>query len=250
MLAVARQTACRAFPQCFPRYMRPFSTAIPTTGKEEALHALGLSPNQDLLADASPTPPVATPSPVDLASMHHYIPPPSSPLLQFMTTLVMNHGEYAKAAKTVSQMLLHIYALTRSPPVPVVEKAVEIASPAIRNRKMKQGGGKTVFVPQALNERQRTRRGLSWIIEEAGKKGKPGKTYAERLARQIIATVNGHEGTNKFKAETHRVAMVNRYGKSINSLSFSPDAFSQGVLYVIGSNSSTPFRKVPLVKIK
>ena len=99
--------------------------------------------------------------------------------------------------------------------MPIVEKAVEMASPVVKNKKMKQGGGKTMYVPQALNERQRTRRGIKWIISESGKKGKPGKTYAERMARQVIATVSGHEGTNKFKEEIHRLAMVNRYDVSI-----------------------------------
>lgn len=206
MLAAFRLTACRALPQCFPRYARPLSIGTTGTEKEEAMNVLGL---QDVATDViTQLPPI--PPQIDLANMHHHIPPASSPLLQFMTTLVMRHGEYAKAAKTVSRMLLHIYSLTRSPPMPIVEKAVEIASPAVRNRKMKQGGGKTMYVPQALNERQRTRRGIKWIIIESGKKGKPGKTYAERMARQIIATVNGHEGTKTFKEEIHRLAMVSR----------------------------------------
>jgi small subunit ribosomal protein S7 len=198
------------------------------------MNALGLSLKPNESTDAAQPP--ALPPQVDLSNMHHHIPPAASPLLQFMTTLVMQHGEYAKAAKTVSRTLLHIYSLTRSPPMPIVEKAVEIASPAVRNRKMKHGGGKTVYVPQALNERQRTRRGLKWIITEAGKKGKPGKTYAERMARQIIATVNGHEGTSKFKEELHRLAMVNRYAASIlRSLSSLLTPFSQGVFYLNGS---------------
>lgn len=210
MLSVFRHRACRALPQCFPRYSHSFTTGTATTEREEAMDALGLSPKEDL--DTAPTPGI---TPVDLSNMHHHIPPASSPLLQFMTTIVMKHGEYAKAAKTVSQMLLHIYSLTRSPPMPIVEKAVEIASPVVRSRKMKQGGGKTGYVPQALNERQRTSRGIKWIRDESGKKGKPGKTYAERLARQIIAIVNGHEATNAFKVDIHRLAMVNRYEVSI-----------------------------------
>jgi small subunit ribosomal protein S7 len=175
---------------------------------------------------ANPPPPQGDP-----ANMLHHIPPASSPLLQFMTTLVMRHGEYAKAAKTVSRMLLHIYSLTRSPPMPIVEKAVEMASPVVRNKKMKKGGGKTSYVPQALNERQRTRRGIRWIISESGKKGKAGKTYAERMARQVIATVNGHEGTNKFKEEVHRLAMVNRYEASTLRAIIDPlHFFFRGVL--------------------
>lgn len=227
MLSAFRHRACRARPQCFPRYSRPLTTGTATTDREEAMNVLGLSPKQDL--DTAPTPDIAPQ--VDLSNMHHNIPPASSPLLQFMTTLVMRHGEYAKAAKTVSQMLLHIYSLTRSPPMPIVERAVEIASPVVRSRRMKQGGGKTGYVPQALNDRQRMSRGIKWIRDESGKKGKPGKTYAERLARQVIAIVNGHEPTNKFKEDIHRLAMVNRYEVSnLEKLSFLTTFLSRGVL--------------------
>jgi len=199
-------SARRALPQCLPRYVRPHSTGA-ASEKNEALNALGIVSEE--AAQINATQPIKTP--VDLDNMHHHIPPASSPLLQFITTMLMRHGEYAKAAKVVSQTLLHIYALTRSPPMPIVEKAVAIASPAVRNRKMRQGGGKTGYVPQALNERQRTRLGILWMVREVEKKGRPGKTLAERLARQIIATVNGHDTILKAKDDIHRLAMVNRF---------------------------------------
>jgi small subunit ribosomal protein S7 len=207
MLTTFQRSACRVLPRYFPRYVRPVSIETKPE-KAEAMSALGIFPEEDLNAQLSTRQQMRPP--VDLENMHHHIPPASSPLLQFMTTLLMKHGEYAKASKVVSRMLLHIYALTRSPPVPIVEKAVEVASPVVRCRRMKKGGMKTTYVPQALSERQRTRLGIQFIIQEVNKKGKPGKTLAERMARQVIATVNGHEATLDFKAKMHQMAMVNR----------------------------------------
>lgn len=216
MLINIQRSVCRVCPRYIPRHVRPVFTETKLE-KAEAMSALGIIPEQESTAQSS-TPQEVRPPPVELQNMHHHIPPASSPLLQFMTTLLMKHGEYAKASKVVSRMLLHIYALTRSPPVPIVERAVEVASPAVRCRKMKKGGMKTVFVPQALNERQRTRLGIQFIIQEVNKKGKPGKTLAERMARQIIATVNGHEATLDFKEKMHKMAMVNRCVSESNFL--------------------------------
>ncbi|KAF9528235.1 ribosomal protein S7 domain-containing protein [Crepidotus variabilis] len=207
MLSTFRQRTCWSLPRYLPRYARPITTEF-NPQRAEALDILGLGedlgPSTTAATEAVPRPSV------DLDNMHHHIPPAQSPLLQFMTTMLMRDGKYAKAAKTTSKMLLHIYALTRSPPMPIVEKAIEILSPAVRSRRMKAGGGKTVYVPQALNERQRTRRGIKWLIDEVDKPGKPGGTLAERMARQVLATVNGHDGTHRLKEDVHKLAMVNR----------------------------------------
>jgi len=151
--------------------------------------------------------------PVDLDSMHHYIPPAQSPILQLMTTMIMKDGKYASAANSISQMLLHIHAMTRSQPVPIVTQAVLLASPSVRLRRQKQGGGKTVIKPMALSERQRIRMGIHWILKAANKKKDgttPGKTIAERLARELIGILKGTSSVVQTKVELHGSATVNR----------------------------------------
>ncbi|KAF8890001.1 ribosomal protein S7 domain-containing protein [Gymnopilus junonius] len=136
----------------------------------------------------------------NLDIMHHYIPPAQSPILKLFTTNMMKDGKYALAAKTTSQLLLHLYVMTRSKPMPIIEKAVSLVSPSVRLRKQKQGGGKTVLKPMALSERQRTSMGIKWLID----------TRAERLAREIILTAKGEGSAIKMKFELHKAAMVNR----------------------------------------
>ncbi|KAF8974762.1 ribosomal protein S7 domain-containing protein [Flammula alnicola] len=131
-------------------------------------------------------------------------------MLHFLTTMIMRHGLYAQAAKVTSQMLLHIHAMTRSPPMPIVEHAILAASPSVRCRRQKQRGGKATLVPMALSERQRTHLGILWIREAAEKKSSPGKKLEERLAREMIAVLKGTSSALENKDKMHKEAMVNR----------------------------------------
>lgn len=108
-------------------------------------------------------------------------------------------------------MLLHIHVMTQSQPMPIVELAVRLASPAVKANKLKKGGGKTMLKPVALSERQRTRMGIEWIIEAANAKGRPGKLIEDRLAREILAIIRDEENAViKQKAELHTMVLTNR----------------------------------------
>jgi hypothetical protein len=74
---------------------------------------------------------------------------------------------------------------------------------------MQRQGSKSVAKPVALGEKQRVRFAVQWILEAS--EGKMGKTVEERLAREIVAVVQGTSQALKKKEETHRFAMVNRW---------------------------------------
>ncbi|PPQ65834.1 hypothetical protein CVT24_012061 [Panaeolus cyanescens] len=144
---------------------------------------------------------------IDLDQMHLHIPPATDPLLHFFSNCIMEDGKAARARKSTHQMLLHIYAMTRSPPMPIFTEAVITASPAVRMRSIKKGG-KSIQAPMALSERQRIKRGIMWILEASKKK--PGKTVAERVAREVIAVLKGQSSVLETKSKAHQLAMVNR----------------------------------------
>lgn len=50
---------------------------------------------------------------------------------------------------------------------------------------------------------------MQWILEACD--SKPGKTLEERLAREVIAVLEGNSKALAKKTELHRFAMVNRY---------------------------------------
>jgi hypothetical protein len=69
-------------------------------------------------------------------------------------------------------------------------------------------GSKSIAQPQTLNERQRTRFGVDWIIQASEKRG--GASLEVRMAKEMIAVVQGNSEALKKKEEVHRFAMLNR----------------------------------------
>jgi small subunit ribosomal protein S7 len=137
------------------------------------------------------------------------IPPEHDPLLHLLTTSIMKNGRYSKASKITSDTLLYIHTYTRAPALPILRAAILMASPAVRNVRYRQGT-KSLVRPYPLNERQRTKKGIDWLLKEV--EGKmSGRTLQERLAKEVIAIVRGDSPVLKLKEETHRLAMVNRF---------------------------------------
>jgi small subunit ribosomal protein S7 len=163
-----------------------------------------VTPHPAPLSPLSPVPSTrlspATPPVLD-------IPPEEDPLLQFMTNTIMRHGKRKRASHTISRMLLWVHSLTRAPPLEIVREAVLLAAPAVRTMSHTHGG-KIVSRPIALSEKQRTRYALKWIINAS--ENRPGHTLAERLAREIIAAVQGTSSVLLEKERAHTFAMVNR----------------------------------------
>ena len=136
------------------------------------------------------------------------IPPAEDPLLHYLTSSIMKHGRRSKAARVTSRALLHLHSFTRSEPMPLLREAILAASPAVKCLTHRHGA-KNVHKPVALGEKQRTRFAVQWILEASN--SKPGKTLEERLAREIIAVLEGNSKALAKKMELHRFAMVNRY---------------------------------------
>lgn len=160
------------------------------------------------------TSPVASTSKADLPVMLS-IPPAEDPLLQYLTSNIMKHGRRSKAARITSRTLLHLHSFTRSEPFPLLREAILAASPAVKCLSHRYGA-KSVYKPIALGEKHRTRFAVKWILEASD--SKPGKTLEERLAREVIAVLEGNSKALTKKAELHRIAMVNRYVPKLYAL--------------------------------
>jgi len=136
-----------------------------------------------------------------------FIPPAHDPLLDYIAAVIQRDGLRARAARTVSRMLLHIHTFTRAPPMPIVREAVMTAAPAVRIVSFKYGT-KVMMTPQPLTEKQRVRAGLKQIISAS--ESKPGKSLEVRLAREMISVVRGESRALDEKERLHKLAMVNR----------------------------------------
>ncbi|KAF8511554.1 ribosomal protein S7 domain-containing protein, partial [Hysterangium stoloniferum] len=138
------------------------------------------------------------------------IPPESDPLLAYLTSRLMKNGKRHAAAHRTSRMLLHIFAMTRSPPLPIFRHAIELAAPSIRIVSHKRGG-KMIHKPIPLSEKQRTFFALKWMLAAAA--NNRAKTIEERLAKQVLDIVRQDPTQNqvlKKKLDVHTMGMVNR----------------------------------------
>ncbi|KAA1478322.1 ribosomal protein S7 [Dentipellis sp. KUC8613] len=135
------------------------------------------------------------------------IPPAEDPLLQYITDFMQFNGKRKRAQRTVSRMLLWLHTFTRQAPLPILREAVRAAAPAVRSISHKHGG-KTVVRPVALKEKQRVRFAVDWILKAS--KSKSGQTVEERMAREVIAVLQGSSSVLDAKRRVHEVAMVNR----------------------------------------
>jgi small subunit ribosomal protein S7 len=154
--------------------------------------------------------PDTTPKPVASTSTSTImdIPPAEDPLLRYITSSILQSGRRAKAARITSNMLLHIHAFTRAPPLPIVRQAIVDAAPAVRTL-MHKRAGKVTAKPVALSEKQRTRYAIQAILAEI--ESQPGRLEI-KLAKEMIAILQGTSKVLKKKLEQiHQVAMVNRY---------------------------------------
>ncbi|KDN38952.1 ribosomal protein S7 [Tilletiaria anomala UBC 951] len=140
------------------------------------------------------------------------IPPATNPLLATIVGLLTKDGKKAKAMRQVSDVLGHLMRATNSSPLPILSAAIELASPLVRMQSSKSGG-KQVQVPLPLNEKQRTRRAIVSILEASKKRG--DAELSARVAREVIAVVEGNSSVLQRKEEIHKVALANRANASV-----------------------------------
>ncbi|TFK46610.1 ribosomal protein S7 [Heliocybe sulcata] len=154
---------------------------------------------------ASPTvTPATTSSGVPLIN----VPPAQDPLLHYFTSMLMKDGKRQRAQRITSRTLLYLHAYTRAPPLPILRKAIQIASPAVRIASSKVGA-KVISRPIPLTEKQRTFYAISWI-RKAAQKRPVGRSVEERLAKELIAVIDGTSSVIKNRNDIHKLATVNR----------------------------------------
>lgn len=135
------------------------------------------------------------------------IPPAQDPLLTYISNTIMRDGKRTQADRTVTKMLTLIHTMTRAPPLPIVREAVLSASPLVKCISQRRSV-KVTQKPIALSERHRTAYGVKWILWASA--ARPEPTLEGRLAREIVAVLQGDSRALSKKAEVHRQAMINR----------------------------------------
>ncbi|CAD6887532.1 unnamed protein product [Tilletia controversa] len=152
-------------------------------------------------------PPLAT-----LGYTKDNLPTQTDPTLAFFVGILMRDGKKASSSRTAMDVLVHLYDWTSSPPLPMFQQAIARASPLVRMQSSKSGG-KIVQIPIPLNPRQSMHRGIKAIIDASKKRN--DRYISTRLAREIIAVLEGSSPVLSRKEEQHKVAMANRANASV-----------------------------------
>lgn len=142
------------------------------------------------------------------------IPPAEDPLLRYLASHLTKHGHRARGSRQASRVLLHLHAFTRAPPLPIFREALMAAAPAVRTISTKRGS-KQVFCPVPISEKRRIWYAVNWVLEAS--KARNGQTVEERIARELIAVLQGESSVLRKKEEVHKFAMVNRYAETTQS---------------------------------
>lgn len=135
------------------------------------------------------------------------LPTRSDELLEAFVNLLQRKGNKSLATKQVLGMLHHVSLALNNDPLPALREAVDIASPLVKTTSFKSRA-KVIHVPFALNARQMRAKGIRAIIEASAKRGE--REIERRLAKEVIATLEGNSEVIRKKEETHREAVRNR----------------------------------------
>ncbi len=120
---------------------------------------------------------------------------------------VMTRGKKTVASRAVYGAFDLIGDKTKKNPVEVFETALRNAGPNVEVRPRRVGGA-TLQVPVEVPSDRRVALAMRWLIANSRARG--GKTYAEKLAGELMDAAANQGATIKKKEETHKMAEANR----------------------------------------
>jgi small subunit ribosomal protein S7 len=92
-------------------------------------------------------------------------------------------------------------------PVEIFETALRNVSPAMEVRPRRVGGA-TYQVPMEVPPSRRTTLAIRWILDSA--RARTGKSFAEKLADELLDAYKNEGASIRKREETHKMAEANR----------------------------------------
>jgi small subunit ribosomal protein S7 len=127
--------------------------------------------------------------------------------IQTMVQHVMKRGKKSTAVRVIYGAMDLIQERTQKSPMDVFETALRNVSPAMEVRPRRVGGA-TYQVPMEVPTERRTTLALRWILSAARERG--GKSFADKLASELIDASNETGAAIRKRDETHKMAEANR----------------------------------------
>ncbi len=127
--------------------------------------------------------------------------------VQLLIHRIMRRGKKSTAVRAMYDSMDMVEKRTGKPAVEVLEGALKNVGPVMEVRPRRVGGA-TYQVPMEVPASRRTTLAMRWIIDSA--KARTGKSFAEKLAGEILDASNNQGAAVRKREETHKMAEANR----------------------------------------
>ena len=120
---------------------------------------------------------------------------------------IMERGKKSLAEKVFYRALEIIQTKYKQEPLETFEKAIKNLLPTLEV-KSKRVGGATYQVPVEVRPERKYALAMRWVLAYA--RQKPGRTFSEKLASELLDAANGVGASIKKKEDTHKMAEANK----------------------------------------
>lgn len=127
--------------------------------------------------------------------------------VSLMLSRIIKKGKKSLAQRIIKDVFDFIENKTGSDPSEIFEKAIKNTTPIVEV-KASRIGGSTYQVPMEVSGFRGTTLSLRWILKAANNRS--GKTFAVKLANEIIDASNSIGNAIRKKEETHKMAEANK----------------------------------------
>jgi small subunit ribosomal protein S7 len=131
----------------------------------------------------------------------------SSVQLQTLVQHVMKRGKKSTALRVIYGAMDLIKERSQKNPLEVFDAALRNVGPAMEVRPRRVGGA-TYQVPMEVSSDRRTTLAIRWILGAARERG--GRSFADKLAAELIDASNDTGAAIRKRDETHKMAEANR----------------------------------------
>jgi small subunit ribosomal protein S7 len=119
----------------------------------------------------------------------------------------MRRGKKSLAARLVYDAFELIEEKTKKNPMDTFDQAIRNVSP-VMEVKPRRVGGATYQVPMEVSPERRFSLATRWILIAA--KARPGKSFSQKLADELLDAASGTGAAIRRRDETHKMAEANR----------------------------------------
>jgi len=131
----------------------------------------------------------------------------NSLMVQTMIQHVLKQGKKSVATSLVYDAMDLIKERTEKNPIEVFDGALKNVGPAMEVRPRRVGGA-TYQVPMEVSSERRATLSIRWLLAAA--RDRSGKSFADKLASELIDAFNDTGAAIRKRDETHKMAEANR----------------------------------------